>query len=174
MSYHFFSCYGLTSRRSLLAVPECAKLGSLRAFIPYVPHVSSCLICQRALRAHLPLLPMCLPFSRAFIFLSVLHSFIFLRALRAFLSYVPYVRSFFYSCFGCPHFLRDLLAFIFLRALRARIFSWALRTFIFLRAFTFLSVSNFWRNLCAFTFFIKCGTTHNQPLQAEISKNEVE
>ena len=67
-----------------------------------------------------------------------------------------------------------LRAFIFLGALRALTFLHALHTLILssaLRAFIFdvhyvpslfLSVSNFWRTLCAFTSFIKCGTTHNQ------------
>lgn len=69
----------------------------------------------------------------------------------------------------CLPFLYPLSTLFFVRALRA------LRAFTFLRAlraFTLLSVSNFWRALCAFTFFMKCGTTHNQ--QAGISKNAVE
>ena len=47
-------------------------------------------------------------------------------------------------------------------------FQRALRAFVFLRALpalAFLSVSNFLHALRAFTFLIKCGTAHNQPLQ---------
>ena len=74
--------------------------------------------------------------------------------------------------------LRALSTLFFSRTLRALIFLRALRALIFLRALhvlffylTFLSVPNFRR---AFTFFIKCGTTNNEPQQAGTSKNEVE
>ena len=132
----------------------------------YVPRVSLCPTCLTCLRA----LRVCVSYvlyAPASHFLRALRFLIFLRALRAFIFYlsyvplffhVPYVPSFF-TCLIYPHFIRALRALIVLRALCAS---------------TFLSVSNFWRALYAFIFFIKCGTTHNQPQQAGISKKEVE
>ena len=89
-----------------------------------------------------------------------------LCASRAFVPYVPhmptsltYVRALraqislcfpFFTCITCLHFLHTLYAF------------------------TFLSVSKFWRALRAFTYIIKCGTNQEQSQQARVSKNEVE
>ena len=74
---------------------------------------------------------------RACIFLRVLRAFAFCMAYVSSFSYVPYVPSF------------------FLHALHALIFSSALCAFIFDVhdvPSLFLSVSNFWRTLRAFTF----------------------
>ena len=93
--------------------------------------------------------------------------------LRAFASHMPsffslpYVPSYF-TCLMCFNIFTCLSCPYLLSALRA------LRAIIFLHAFTFLSVSNFRRGLCIITFHIKCETTHKQPQQAGISKNEVE
>ena len=80
-----------------------------------------------------------------------------------------------------PYFcvLRALIIYVpdmasFLCALCALLFWRTLRAFISLRAFSFLSVSYFWRAFMCLHFFIKCGTTQNQPQQAEINKNEAE
>ena len=67
-----------------------------------------------------------------------------LRALRAYLPYEPLCLCAFDSYVVFVFFLRALLALTFLRTL--------LIAFIFLRVFTFPSVSNFLRALCAFTF----------------------
>ena len=69
--------------------------------------------------------------------------------LRALIIYVPDMAS----------FLCALCALLFWRTLRA---------------FSFLSVSYFWRAFMCLHFFIKCGTTQNQPQQAGINKNEAE
>ena len=144
------------------------KLRASCAFVPYVPHVPTCLTCSRAIRA---CVHSCLCFLSAFLF---------------YVPYVPssfYVRSFFYVPYVSSFFLRALRAlraFIFLRALRVFYVPYVPSSFYvpevasFLRVFTFLSVSNFWRKLCAFIFYIKCGTTHNQPQQIGISRNKVE
>ena len=88
------------------------------------------------------------------------------------------LRAFVPLLLTCLPFLRAIGAFILLSALRALIFLLAVRGFIFLlalRAFTLLSVSNFRSALCPSLFYkMKCGTTHNQPQHATISKNEVE
>ena len=100
--------------------------------------------------------------------LKCLHFFTCLTCPHLF--FVLSVPSFF-TCFTCLHCftcltcLTCLLMFTHLTCLHV------LRA---LRTFTFLSTSDFWRDLSAFTFFIKCGTTHNQPEPAGISKNEVE
>ena len=95
------------------------------------------------------------------------------------LNYVPlllnlpslfYVPSFFFTCLQLFTFLTCLHFFTFLTC---PYFFTCLAYLHFLRAFTFLRVSNFGSNLRAFTFFIKCGTTHNQLQQAGICKNEV-
>ena len=75
----------------------------------YVHYVPTCLTCSRSLRAYVTL---CFCFLRAFIFLHAL------RALRAFIFYLPYVLSFFYvpdipSFFMCLHFLRAYISFIY-------------------------------------------------------------
>ena len=54
----------------------------------------------------------------------------------------------------------------------ALIFLSALHAFTFLRVFTFLNVSNFWHALSAFTIFMKCRTTDNQPQQARIRQTK--
>ena len=102
-----------------------------------------------------------LPF-RAFIVLRALHSFIFLRAyLPGFTFYVLH----FFMCLTCHHFLRALRAFIILCALLA---------------FTFLSVSNFRRALCTFTFLYKmwnnsspATTSWNKQERDKISQNSL-
>ena len=93
--------------------------------------------------------------------------------LRFFPFYEPYVPSFFYLGY-VPSFLTCLTCLPFFTSFTCLPF---LRTLICLRAlpaFTFLSVSNFWRALYAFIFFIKCETTHKQLQQVGMSKNEVE
>ena len=74
--------------------------------------------------------------------------------------------------------LRALSTLIFSSTLRALIFLRALRALIFLRALhalnfllDFFKCSQF--STCLH-FFIKCGTTNNEPQQAGTSKNEVE
>ena len=131
----------------MLTLIECAKLRASRVFVPYVPYVPTYLTCLRDLSAWVS---SCLCFLHTFF---LLRAFIFLRALHAFIFYVPYTSSF------------------FLRALRTFIFLCALRVFIFLRV---LSALIFLRALFPFHSFIKCGATYNQPQQAEISNNEVE
>ena len=103
---------------------------------------------SRAFLPHVPHVPACLCLS-AFLFLRALF---FLRALRAltFLHALRALCAIFLTCLKCLHFLSDF------------------------RVFTFLSVSNFWRALFVFTFYIKYGTTHNQPQKSEITKREVE
>ena len=83
-----------------------------------------------------------------------------LCGLRAFVTYVP-----------LRDFLRDLRTFIFLLALRTLIFLTVLHTYMlpYIPAFTFLSVSNFDMLNVPLLFYIKCGTTHNQPQQAGTS-----
>ena len=98
----------------------------------YEPYVPTCFTCSRALRASVPLLCTCLHF-----FLRAL------RALRAFIFYVPYVLSFFYVPHVPSVFLCVLHSFSFLRVSRALVFYVpymssflrALRAFIFLRAY---------------------------------------
>ena len=135
-------------------------LCALRASRTYLSYVLTCYTC---LRAFVSLLLKCLPFLRAlraFIFLS---TFIFLRSLRVFI---------FSTCLTCLHFFYVL--YVFFTCLTCPHLFTCLTWLLFLRVFTFLSVSNFWRTLCAFIFYIKCGTTHNQPKQIGISKNKVE
>ena len=131
-----------------------------------------CLTCLRALGFHRFYLLTCLTYLLALVplHLTCLH---FLRTFRAFTFYVPYV-PWFFTRITCLHIFTFLLVFSFLRALR--VLSLFFRAFNFLRpwhAFSFSSVSSFWRALCAFTFYIKYVTTHNQPQQIRISKNKV-
>ena len=84
-------------------------------------------------------------------FLRVLRAFIFWRSYVLFLFYMHYVSSSFY--------VHPVLSFFFF-----------LRP---LHAFSYLGVSSFWCALCAFTFFIKYGATHNQLQQVGINKSEV-
>ena len=111
--------------------------------------------------------------------------------------YIPYLTFIFVMCLTFTHFCTCLACPHFLRAWRGLFFLCALRAFLFFvpyvisffyvnyvpssfylpyvpSSFYVPYVSNFWRALCAFTFFIKYGTTHNQPQQSGISKNEVE
>ena len=104
-------------------VDECAKLRSLRAFVPYVSHVPTCIMCLRALRAHVSYVPACL---RAF----ASHVTYFFKTC---LTYLPFLRAFIAS--------RALRAFIFMRALCAFIFLRVLHAIIFLRAFIFYVLS---------------------------------
>ena len=126
IAYFFGKCQSYLSAISLnlnvlfegtIIYKECAKLCASRAFVHYVPYVPSCL---------------CI--------------------LRAFLFYVPYVPSFFYvlyvpsffTCLECLHFLYAIRAFIFFTCLTyPHIFTCLITCLHFLRAFTFLSVSNF-------------------------------
>ena len=85
-------------------------------------------------------------------FLRVLRAFIFWRSYVLFLFYMHYVSSSFY--------VHPVLSFFF----------FFLRP---LHAFSYLGVSSFWCALCAFTFFIKYGATHNQLQQVGINKSEV-
>ena len=113
--------------------------------------------CSRVLRT---CLPKCLWFLRTLIFSCALCALIF-------------------TCITCLHILTFLRAFSFLYALRVLILLRASRAFIFffflrpLHAFSYLGVSSFWCALCAFTFFIKYGATHNQLQQVGINKSEV-
>ena len=134
---------------------------SVLNYVPRVLSCPTCLTCLRALRVHVLYVP---AYLRDFT--SYVPSFFYLPSVPSFF-YVPYLSSFFkcltclsfFTCLTCPHIFKGLTCVHFLHALRN---------------FTFLSVSNFRRTLCAFNFFIKCGTTHNQPQQATISKNDVE
>ena len=83
--------------------------------------------------------------------------------------YVYYVPSyfdvptcfFFFICITCPHPFTCIPCFHFFFFLLP------------LHAFSYFGVSSFWCALCAFTFFIKYGATHNQLQQVGINKSEV-
>ena len=95
---------------------------------------------------------------------------------RAFVSYVPCVLT----CLKCLMTSIITLALMWLHFFACLTFAHfyvlnCLTCLYFLRAFrvcTFLSVSNFWRALSAFTHFMTCGTTQNQLQKVEISKSE--
>ena len=164
---------------------------SIRSVLNYVPRMPFCstyLTCLCVLRAW-----------RAFIFLRAFRAFIFLCALHALFFcvsssfYVPYVSSFIYVPY-VPSFLGALGAFIVLRALSVFIFTSltcphfyvpyvpplslrGLHDFNFIRAYLpwlFQVFPIFTVFYVPLPFFIKRGTTQNQPQQVGISKNEVE
>ena len=135
-------------------------------YLPYVPSFFTCLTC--------PHFFMCLkyfhffyvPSVPSFFHLAYVPSF-FLRALHAFIILRAYVSSFF-TCLTCSHFYLPYVTLFFLRGLHDFIFARALP------AITFQVFPNFNVFNLPSPFFIKCGTTQNQPQQAGISKNEVE
>ena len=97
---------------------------------------------SRVFVPYVPLLLTCLPFYV---------SWFFLRALRFFNFFTCLTSLYFFTCLTCvtcPHLLTCPHLFKCFTCLH------------FLTCLLFLSVSNFWRALCAFTFLIKCGTIH--------------
>ena len=118
----------------------------------YVPSYPTCLTRLRAFASYLPSL-FYVPYVSFFFYVPYVPS----------VFYVPYVPSLFYFLYMPLFFYMPYVPSFFT----------CLTCLQFLSAFTFLSVSNFRRTLRAFTFFIKCGTTHNQSQQAGICKNEV-
>ena len=80
--------------------------------------MTPCLRCLRVSRGHVPYMP---PFIRTFAsyvpyFLGAFRAFIFLRASRALILYVPYVPSLF-TCLTCLYFFACLHFFMFLHVI---------------------------------------------------------
>ena len=123
---------------------ESAQLRASSAFLPYVIHVSTCFMCLRALCALLVYMPSCLCIIRALIFSRAWHAILFYVLYIPSIFYVPHVSAFFYL-FYLPSF-----------------FTWL----HFFKFFEFLTC------LMCLLFFIKCGTIHNYPQQAGMSKKK--
>ena len=142
----------------------CAKLRASLAFMPYVPHGP---VYLHVFASSVPYF-FSVPYVPSFFYVHYLASFFYvLSCLHRFMCLTcPY----FFMCITCLPVFTHLTCLHFFTCIRCLHFFYLRAS----RVFTCLSASNFRCALCPFTFFIKCGTTNNQPQQARISKSEVE